>query len=146
MSLGTLAADTVIDAVLASVDQSMFVISTDLTATLRGLTAGEGPISAGINSNALSPAQVVEALTASPLSQSDRIAQERVGRPVRLIGTFDGQNASEALNDGMMIRTRVKFNISQAQDLNFWAKNDSGATLTTGGILHVKGKIYINWT
>ncbi len=146
LALGALANATAIDGNFLDVDDDLRLISMDVLWAIHDVTPGEGPIEVGINSDALTPAQIVEALDASPTNRGDRIALERSGRPVRSSGIFAGQLANESLNDGRLLRTKLMFPLSQAQILNLYAVNRSGTTLTTGGTLKFTGKVYAAWT
>jgi len=146
LTLATLASDAAIDAQLLSIDDDLSLISADLLWAIDGLTVNEGPIEVGLNSDSLTPAQIVEALDASPSNRGDRIALERTGRPVRTGGMFAGQVANENLNNGQFVRVKLRFPLSQNQELNHYAVNRSGATLTTGASVRVSGKIYARWT
>ncbi len=145
IALGALVNNTVIGGTLIDLAQDAYLISADLTWSLHNLTAGEGPIAVGLNNNALSVAEIGEALDASPTSQSDIITKEQASRPVRNAGQFPGLNTEEVLNNGGIRRVKLKFVLSQSQDLSAWARNLADATLTTGAILQVIGKVYGNW-
>ncbi len=146
LQLATLANGIVVDADLLDLADDVNLISADLQASILGLTAGEGPIEVGVNSDALTVTQVLEAITASPTSRGDRIALERTSRPVRSLGTFSGVGTEEVLNNGLPIRIKLKFALSQNQVLRLFALNLSGATLTTGAVVRLSGKIYATWS
>ncbi len=145
LSLSTLTNDTVITGVLLNLTQDAYLISADLTWSILNLTAGEGPLRVGLNNSILSVTEIAEALDASPNSQDDRIAIERTRRPVRDAGQFPGLNSEEVLNNGNIFRTKVKMVITSARNLEIFARNLSGATLTTGSQINVVGKVYGNW-
>ena len=75
----------------------------------------------------------------------DIVANERIRRPVRRVGAFPGGNSGEALNDGRMIRTPMKFALSDGLNIDVWAINRGGATLTTGSIVEFSGTFYGRW-
>lgn len=147
LALSTLANNTALAGDIIDLNDDIRVISSDLTWTLRDLTAGEGGIDVGLNADAYTVAQIAEALDASPSDRGDQVSLEHSRRKVRLVGTFDGQLANEVLNDGKKIRTRkLYWNFAADRDLQMFAMNRSGATLTTGSELKVSGVLYCQWT
>jgi len=145
LSLGALTSGTVVAAALLDLVQDAYLISTDLSWSIGDNTAGEGSIQVGLANSVLSVAEIVEALDASPNAQDDRVAIERSNRPVRHTGQFPGAVEGEVLNNGDLLRTKLKMVVTSARDLQVWARNTSGATLTTGGIVRALGKVYGNW-
>lgn len=144
--LSTLADAGVIKAQLSALGVTRFkVVSADLMWTIGGLTALEGPIVVGITSSDLSAAEVKESLDANPTSQSDIIAIEQGKRPVRRSGVFHGLNTDEVLNNGRPIRTKMVTILDEGKELEAWARNTSGATLTTGATVHCFGTMYGYW-
>ncbi len=147
LTLGALADAAVTAAVITgALAQDSFAISADLIWTLSGHTAGQGPISVGFANQSLSTTQIAEAVDATPSSRSDTIARERARRPVRMVGAFPGLLSEEALNNGNMFRSRLGISLANSADLEIWARNQSGAPLTTGSIIKVFGKLFIRWT
>ncbi len=146
-SLLTLAANVAVKADLIALSDDVEIISSRLTYSLRGATAGEGPLQVGLAKSAYSEAQIVEAMDASPSSRSDDIQLERTKRKVRNVGSFSGQDADEVLNDGKPIFTRKMYwKLANADDLVVWVINRSAATLTTGTNIVVNGEVYARWT
>ncbi len=147
LALSTLASLTVLDAAVLSATwgEDIFIISVDSYWSLRDLTPGEGPIIVGFAHGDLSVGEIAENLNAEVTDPDDIIARERARRPVRKAGQFTGLLANEALNDGKKLRTRLKFSVGEGHNLAFWARNDSGATLTTGAILNLSGTLYGRW-
>ena len=70
-ALGALANDTATVSTLIDFNDDLYLISSDLSYAIHGLTAGEGPIEVGLNSSAMTEANIVEALDASPTSRAD---------------------------------------------------------------------------
>ncbi len=122
-----------------------YLISADLVWSIEDSTSDEGPIDVGLASGDLSVTEIVEGLDAKPTSRSDRIAMERSRRPIRRAGSFAGSGANETLNDGKEIRTKLKFYIDEGIELVAWARNRSGATLTTGAVVNVVGTLFMKW-
>ncbi len=146
LSLSTLAADATLAAALTAFGQTRVrVISADLTWSRKGATVNEGPIRVGISNSNLAVAEINEKLDARPTSQTDIIAMERSRRPVRTSGAFPGEQANETLNDGKPIRTKLSTILNEGTELNIWARNKSGAALTTGGVVQVQGTFYLVW-
>ncbi len=131
--------------IAAFAGKSFFGISVDTLWGIRGLTAGEGPITVGWAHGDLSTTEIAEALVAEVNDPSDIIARERARRPVRRAGIFSAITVDQTLNDGTLIRTPLRFSISIGKTLVFWAMNQSGAALTTGAILEVQGVVYGRW-
>ncbi len=145
ITLGALANNTVLKSTLINLTQEAYMISADLTWAVHDGTSGEGPIDVGVADNALSVTEINEKLSAAPVSQSDRISLERATRPVRVAGVVPDLGTLPTLNDGKKIRTSMKWMQAAAVDPCMWARNKSGATLTTGTIVHATGVIYGVW-
>jgi len=145
-ALSTLGSGTALAATLLDIDDDCFIYSTNMLIAIRGLTPGEGPIEVGLASDSMSVANIIEALDASPTARDDRIALERTGRPVRRLGVFDGQSATEKLNNGLEIYRKLLFPLTQSRILDQYAVNRSGATLTTGSTVDFFGRIHGYWT
>ncbi len=145
LALSTLANNTVLQGTLWDIADDAYLISADLTVSGLNMTATEGPISVGVSSNSLNAAQVLEALEASPTNRGDRVAIEQAGRPVREIADLSGVGTEEVANDGKPIRVKLRMPMNSAQILEIFARNKSGATLTTGTVVRVDGKIYGRW-
>ncbi len=131
---------------LAALEQGFEVISTDLTAVLRDLSAGEGPIEFGLAAAAYTVAEIIEALDASPIQQYGT-EMERSKRSVRSYGKFEGAVDSQAsLNDGLPVRRKMFLRLFPgAASPKVWAVNRSGAPLTTGGVVEVSGTHWGRW-
>ena len=146
IALSTLANGVVVSDTLLDLVQDAWIISADLSWSIRDLTAGEGPIEVGITSSVLSATEIAECLDASPNSQDDRVPLERTLRPVRDVGSFPGLASEEVLNNGNRFRTKIKMVITSARDLRIYARNSSGiANLATGAVVRAHGKVYGNW-
>jgi len=125
--------------------RDFFAISCEGYWSLRGGTAGEGPITVGYAHDDLAVGEIAENLVAEPLDPDDIIAQERSRRPVRKSGKFPGLATNESLNDGKKIRNRLRFSIGSGHALAFWAQNNSGAALTGGQVIDIDGVLYGRW-
>ncbi len=146
IALSTLAAGVAIAADLTTLGVAKFtVISADLMWTIKGLTAGEGPITVGIANGDLTVSNIGETLDANPTNKSDIIARERARRPVRRAGVFHGLSSEEVLNDGKPIRTKLRTTLDTGVELTMFARNQTGSTLTTGASVFCFGKLYGFW-
>ncbi len=146
--LSTLADATVIQADIlgSALGEDLFVISIDAMFTLKDLTAGEVPLQVGFSHSDLSVGEVNEALNAELTDPDDIIQKERARRPVRRAGTFNlGSIGDLELADGVPQRTKMKFSVGDGHNISAWLANKSGATLTTGAIMHCNGTIYGRW-
>ncbi len=146
--LGTLVTNVGLKTVLWDITQDAYVIAADLTWTLFGMDLLDGPVDVGLAHGDLTNSEIVNALDASPKSDSDIIALELTRRPVRLVGTFpqpENTGAGKTLNDGKKIRTKCRFAITGATDLVFFGVNRGVQPLTVDTTLAVAGKVYINW-
>ncbi len=146
VALSTLVNGIVIQTGLTSAfGREAFLISADLLWTLQNATATEGPIQVGLSHNNYSVTEVKEMLDSSSLDTSDKITQEQQRRAVRRAGIFSVLGADEVLNDGMPLRTRIKFGVNDGDVLNMWVMNLSGGTLTTGATVRAIGTLYGRW-
>ncbi len=145
VTLATLANQTVIvDSPAANelFSRSLYVISSDLYVTLRGATAGEGPIEVGWAHSDLSTGEIAEGILADTSNRNDQIALEQAGRKIRKIGMFGNLGTNEVLNDGKDVRTKIRFMVDTGNGLALYAFNRSGSALTTGQVVIITGKIY----
>ncbi len=146
-ALLTLADNTVLGQNLlgAEFSEDFYWISTDATWSIFGHTAGEGPISVGLNHNDLSATEVKEGLDAEITDPDDIIARERSRRPIRKVGTFPGLSINESLKHGDEIRTKSKFMVGDGHGPAQYAINRSNAPLTTGTVVVCEGTLYGRW-
>ncbi len=147
LALGTLADETVIKADLTAVfGEDLYIISVDALWALRDHTPGETPLQLGFSHGDLSTAEVLENLNAEVINPDDIIAKERARRPVRTVGHFSkGGVGEQTLNDGKLLRTKVKFMVGNGFSLSFWVCNRNGSSLTTNAIVEINGVIYGRW-
>ncbi len=149
ITLSTLASGIVIAADLIDLAQAAYFISADLTWTMEDAQLNEGPIRVGLNHQDLSVLEIKEATEAVPAAQDDIVQIERSRRPVRDVGAFTGQSSVDlselTLNNGMPIRTRIKFRVGETQELGIWAKNIGLDPLSTGAVVRATGLVYGNW-
>ncbi len=140
--LGTLTDGDVISAALTQVvNDTRLGIYLKATHTMRGLTAGQGPIEVGVAHSDYSAAEIEECLESlGNWDLGDKVAQEQSNRKVRRIGEFSGEAAVETLNDGKPIYTKLNWKLAEGDTIQYWARNASGVQLTTGASPTMKGK------
>ncbi len=147
ITLSTLANGTVLTAsLLGTLTEDLFVISADLEWTLRDVTAGEVPIEVGLAHSDYSVGEILENLDVSFLGPGSKIEQERARRLIRRSGIFnDGAKTDQEMGHGLPVKTKCKWVAQDGQDLNAFAVNRSGATLTTGAVIQIHGTVYGRW-
>ena len=150
LSLGTIGDLTVQKLALlgGNLLEDLFIYSVDAVMTLRGHTAGEGPISVGIAHTDYSVGEIAEALDVGALLGPQlKIERERAGRLVRKWGLFRGLQTNEiiAKSDGRYQRYKVRWTQQDGADVNCWVQNQSGSALTTGTVLEIEGVLYGRW-
>ncbi len=125
-------------------DQEVYAISMDVTALLHGATGNEGPVIFGVAHSDYLAAEIEEWFEAGgSWSKGDKVANEQAQRKCRTIGSFDYLAATERLNDGKPVRVKLGFVIEDGKGLTLWAYNEGTAALTTGSIIEIKGKAYL---
>ncbi len=145
MSLGTLADGIVLDADIFSNDflESFWANSFHGTWSIRNHTITEGPITVGMAHSDYTVTEILEKLVADEANnRGDMVAREQSRRKVRRVGAFGGANTDEVLNDGKLIKLALKFKIPNTMNLAMWARNQSGASLTTGTQVLINGTLY----
>lgn len=125
--------------------EDFYWISATGSWSIRDLTAGEGPIAVGINHGDLTVAEIAEALDADLSDPDDIIAKERSRRPVRKTGQFSGIGEAEVLNNGIKVTTPARFSVGDTHTPDFWARNLSGGSLTTGAVVAFDGILTGRW-
>ncbi len=146
ITVGALANNAVEAAVSDPFGREFYLISADLLWNLRSATPGEGAIIVGIAHGDYTDPEIAEHLNVTGMEDpGDQIAKEQGRRLVRRSGQFSVVASEETLNDGKPIRTKGRFVMTDGFALSFWAQNKSGATLTTGQVVNVNGKLYGKW-
>ncbi len=155
LALSTLANSGVLSvAVTPGLAEDLYVMSTDISASIRGLTAGEGdPMSCGLVHGAYDNTQIQENLQVSITGPGDKIEQEQARRLVRRSGILQAQGPTGnqtilnmiGRNGSRVIRTRIGFVIQNPRTLSAWIMNRSGANLTTGASVTFDGTVYGRW-
>ncbi len=148
LALSTLAASTLIGAdMIASGDDQYRILSMTGYWSLRGGTAGEGPLIMGVAHSGYSDAQIEAVLeTETMLTRGNIVATREVGRRlVRRVGQFSGVGTEEVLNDGKVTKVRLNWAMGEASVPRMWVHNFSGATLAGGAIVSFNGSMIIKW-
>ncbi len=147
LNLGTLADNiVVIDGLTSVFVEDIFIISIDALWSIRALAVGEVPLIFGFTHDDLTVTEIAENLAAELVDPDDIITRERARRPVRKVGQFTkAGSAEESINNGNILRTRIKMKLGDGHTLAAFVQNKSGTTLTTGAIVEIIGTIYGRW-
>lgn len=123
------------------------LIKSEYWVAYEGLTAGETPIIIGIADNELSVTEIAECLAAAPVDRNDNLGNEQAHRPVFPFAVIPDHNDGirGALNNGKAIEKTLRWTFSDTEGFTLFAHNDTGATLTTGGIIRIRAKHYGVW-
>ncbi len=145
VALGALVAGIAVKVGLTGTSDAQYrLISASLLWSLHNHTAGEGPISCGYAFGDYTVTEIKEHLEiASAISPGDKIAQEKANRWIRTVGQFSGQDASEQLNDGKPISTRLNWAVQIGETVAVWFYNNDTNDLTTGSVGGVMGNIFV---
>ncbi len=145
VAIGALATKDMTSTPLAQVlDNEMWALSIDITASISDVTANEGPIVIGVAHSDYTAAEIEEWLEGvSSWITADKIRQEQSRRKIRQIGVFDCTETAERLNDGRVLRVKLGFKLEDGTTLQFWAYNDGAAVMTTGALVSIKGKAFL---
>ncbi len=145
VTLATTANNTVVATNLTDVlDEEAFLISVKATWSIRSLTAGEGPLLVGLAHSDYTAAEVEEWVeNTGSWERGNMVQQEIARRKIRQVGVFDGQSATEKLENGVKITTPCKWGLITGDSIKFWVYNKSGAALTTGAFVSVDGMAFL---
>ncbi len=149
ISLGTLGSDTVVTQAMFSnaFEENFYAMSCKAQWGYRNGTITEGPVEVGYAHSDYTVGEVAEKLSADESNvRGDKIANEQSRRDVRRAGMFAGAVTDDVLNDGRGIKTALRFRIGNNFNLNVYARNRSGAVLTTGGLIIITGTLYGRYT
>ncbi len=144
-ALGALAAADVIAFDFGTnLDREAYFVWAKGTWARQNGTPGEGPIECGFAHSDYTSAEIEECLEASAAwSTGDMVAQEQRKRKVRSCGEFSGTEATEVLNDGQPIFTKLGWAVPEGETLATWARTNE--LLTTGSNLAFNGIIAVRW-
>ncbi len=145
LALGTLASNTLISTTFgASPEQENFLISCKMTISMENHTAGEGPLWIGVAHEDYTDSEIEATLEQTGSWNSpDLIAQELSKRKIRRIGILHGNDASEAMNQGMPIKTKCLWRNGEQDTLKGWVYNRSTDPMTTGTLVKFNGQAFL---
>ncbi len=155
--LDTLADNTVLlQDLTGSLGEDLFWISLDISASIRGLTAGQGdPMTLIAAHGDYTSGEVLEALDVTLVDPDDKIEQERARRLVRKVGvfqqegqmddTFTGLRMKGPRGGGSVIRQKTGWSIGDGHAPAIGLHNRSGAALSSGAVMEFDGNIYGRW-
>ncbi len=127
-----------------ALDEEAFLLSMEALWSTEGFTVGEGPIFVGIAHSDYTDAEIEEVIeNTGSWSRGNKIAQEMAKRLIRTVGVFPLISSEETLNDGVKIKTTIKWPATTGQTLKMWAYNRGTNPLTTGGQVHAQGHVWI---
>ncbi len=146
--VGSLASLDLISSTMITMGNEAYLISADLTWSWNGITSGaEGPLYVGLAHGDYSATEIeewIEAVTSA--DPNDKIAQERSRRLCRAAGVIAATAAlAGVMDDGRVVRTKMKFKVQDAGTLQAWAYNLGAGGITTGSALQIFGQVYLNW-
>ncbi len=102
----------------------------------------------GLAHSDYSAAEIEECLeSGASIDLGNKVSQEQANRLVREIGQINGAGVvvSEGIpfNDGMPVRTKLNWLLSEGDSLNVWVRNASGAIYTSGTTLVISGDLWV---
>ncbi len=146
LALSTLAVNTLVGADFdEQPDEEAFAISVEAVYSIQGMATNDGPIVFGLAHSDYTDAEIEEVIeNVGSWDRGNLIAQERAKRKIRTIGTFNQRAvASDSkFNDGMPIKTTIKWNLITGATLKLWAFN-KGVQMTTGAVITAEGHIWL---
>ncbi len=139
LALAALAAGDVTSAVFdQAVVEQTFVSSLVASYAMAGLTVGAdiGPFTVGIAHSDYTPAEIEEFLeNTGAWDVSDKIAQEKAKRLIRVIGIFPGPPGggleAAVLNNGRPIKTKLNWTLISGKTLQLWVRNGGSQPVAT---------------
>ncbi len=149
ITLATTGADVVVSQSIFTnaFEENFYAMSCKAQWSYRDGTIGEGPVEVGYAHSDYTVAEIAEKLVADEANvRGNKIATEQSRRQVRPAGVFPAQFADQVLNDGRPIKTALRFTVGNGFNLAVYARNRSGAALTTGGFISITGVLYGRYT
>ncbi len=130
-------------------------MSTDLSASVRALTAGQGdPMTIGLAHSAYTDTEILEGVDVTLTDPDEKIEQERSRRLIRKVGVFHQEGQMDDTFTAMrmmskygsvVVRTPLRFTVGNDNALSLWVWNRSGSALTSGAVVEFDGNIYGRW-
>ncbi len=144
LALGALASGSIVVVDFDdSVNDSTFLLSLEAVWSIQDKTPDQGSIAFGVAHSDYSSTEIGEWFSATGAwDMGDLVAREFNARKIRQIGSFAGALAQETINNGLAVKTPLKFMIEEAQTLQVWAINEDASPLTTGAVISCNGKVW----
>ncbi len=121
-----------------AVVEQAFISSVVASWSMTSLTIGAdiGPFTVGLAHSDYTPAEIEEFLENSGAwDLSDKIAQEKAKRLIRIVGTFPGPPGgglgTAVLNDGKPIKTKLNWRLITGKTLQVWVRNGGSQPVAT---------------
>lgn len=109
-------------------------------------TNDQGPLAVVLVDAVMTDAEVAEAMVTRPRAGNDVPAVERIQRRVHVLGYVEGSDEKKMKDFDVVIgQTFLHDPASTNSGWKFGAFNTDNAVITTGGTLHVTGKIQGMW-
>ncbi len=145
LALATLASNTLLGALFDETpDETVFALSLECTWSMAEHTPAEGPIVVGVAHGDYTDAEIEAVIeNTGSWDRGDLVQQEVARRKVRIVGVFDGLLSEEKLNDGLPIKTVLKFEILTGKTLRLFAYNRDASSLTTGSLILINGHVWL---
>jgi len=119
-----------------TVNERTRVSSIDVIISAEGLTAGE-PVEVGVAHSDYSLAEIEEYLeNTGSWNEGNLVSQREIGK--RLVRSMAVVTAEE---DSKPVKAKLNWILNQGQTLDLWAYNPSVGSLSTGGTIHMVGKV-----
>ncbi len=137
VALGTLAAKTLTAlAMQQTVTERSLISSIVCQWSLIGKTVADnqGPIMVGVAHSDYTAAEIEAWLeNTTTWAEADQVGREIAGRKIRRIGVFneDVTLATQVLNGGRPVKTKLNWILNAGQTLDVWAYNNGSAALAT---------------
>lgn len=138
--------DCILGSPCDDVEEPMFLLSIDVTASMKEHTANEGPILFGIAHSDYTAAQIEEYIENTAGWSFGNLVQQEInsrGKRIKIIGRFSGKDAFEQWNDGIVKRIPCKFRLENGETITPWAYNEDANPLTAGSSIQMDGKAYL---
>lgn len=147
ITLGTLAANASIKSASQLAIQDDFrILKTEVFVAAEGFATDEYMVMVGIADNELDVTEIAETMDLSgPLDRNDHDGSEKVMRPVWDIVQVGQDPGHEIPNNGLPIKFNLKWTFRNPEGWTFFAFNNSGSQLTTGGVIRYRAKHYGVW-
>ncbi len=138
-TLGTLANNTGIINVPTASLQNYKAVSIHTGIGLKDLTVDDGPLLFGIQDGELTLVELEQYLEDIPSDERNAPENERVQRPVQVLGTIGFRMETQNLRERVILPT-----FREGRGFTFWIYN-FGVAMTTGAVVVLKGRFFGRW-